>query len=119
MTAPGLIEYHVSYHANVRPVAWPLPERKPDDTPARRSMRSILDEVAAKYGLTVEQLRSHGQPGDRDWYVAHPRQEAMWMMWQQEHLSLPRIGRFLGGRDHTTILHGCRAHEKRMAEGKV
>lgn len=29
--------------------------------------------------------------------------------------SLPTIGRWFGGRDHTTVLHGVRAHEARLA----
>lgn len=30
-------------------------------------------------------------------------------------LSLPEIGRRFGGRDHTTVLHGVRAVETRLA----
>jgi hypothetical protein len=30
------------------------------------------------------------------------------------HLSLPSIGRALGGLDHTTVLHGVQSHAKRM-----
>lgn len=31
-------------------------------------------------------------------------------------LSYPRIGRLLGGRDHTTIIHACRSVERALLE---
>lgn len=41
--------------------------------------------------------------------VARPRQVAMFLMRRLcPHLSFPEIGRRLGGRDHTTALHGVR-----------
>lgn len=54
-------------------------------------------------------------------FVSIPRQEVMWRLrmicWKDgspKH-SFPEIGRAIGGRDHTTALHGFRKHEKRMA----
>lgn len=44
--------------------------------------------------------------------IAHARQHAMWLL-RQEGYSYPQIGRAFGGRDHTTALHGVRAHEAR------
>ncbi|MGB9673112.1 MAG: helix-turn-helix domain-containing protein, partial [Anaerolineales bacterium] len=38
---------------------------------------------------------------------ALPRQIAMYLLHKDANLSLPQIGEVLGGRDHTTILHGC------------
>lgn len=44
-----------------------------------------------------------------------PRQRLMYEVNKEfPHLSLPQIGRMFGQRDHTTILHGLRAHEERM-----
>lgn len=34
-------------------------------------------------------------------------------------MSFPQIGRFMGGRDHSTIIHGIRAIEARMERDKV
>lgn len=82
----------------------------------RKTMRTIAEEVAAKHLISVDELR-----GDcRHKYAAHPRHEAMWAMRQvrcadgSHRYSLPLIGRFFG-RDHTTVLAACRAHERRMA----
>lgn len=79
----------------------------------RITMSEIAELIAATYGLSVEELLGPA----RHKSVSHARQHAMWLMRQQPHLSLPQIGRFLGGRDHTTILHGVRRYEQRMAEG--
>jgi chromosomal replication initiator protein len=40
---------------------------------------------------------------------------AMWLCKQMPSRSLPEIGRRLGGRDHTTVMHGV----KRVEELKV
>jgi chromosomal replication initiation ATPase DnaA len=40
------------------------------------------------------------------------RFEAMWRMARETGASLNQIGRQLGGRHHTTVLHGIRAYEK-------
>lgn len=81
--------------------------------PARaNSMAAILAGVATKHGLTVAEMKGPG----RARRVAWPRQEAMWLIYLTGRYSRPQIGRFLGNRDHTTVLHGCREHEKRMAQ---
>lgn len=69
----------------------------------------ILALVAAKYGLTVDDLK--GRKRTRA-YTA-PRNEAMHVLHSHGH-SMPAIGRILGGRDHTTIWNGIRRHERRM-----
>ena len=40
--------------------------------------------------------------------IARPRQILMWILYRNTGKSLPAIGRTLGGRDHSTILHGVR-----------
>ncbi|WP_433935166.1 helix-turn-helix domain-containing protein [Brevundimonas diminuta] len=65
--------------------------------------RQVADFVAERHGLTFQQLISP----HRVTRIARPRQIAMYVMREVcPHLSLPAIGRLLGGRDHTTILHG-------------
>lgn len=76
------------------------------------TMALILVHVADKYDLTVAELRGKR----RVHRIAHPRQEAMWMM-RQAGKSLPQIGAYLN-RDHTTVLHGVRRHEARLAANR-
>ena len=76
----------------------------------RVTMREIIADIAGLYGFTVEELTGPGRTKG----VSNARQHAMYLMAQQQHLSLPQIGRFLGNRDHTTVLHGVRAHKARM-----
>ena len=72
------------------------------------TMREIAAQVAARYGLTVDDLKG---PETARRY-SRPRHEAMWLM-KQAGRSYPQIGAFLGGRDHTTAMHGVKAHEAR------
>ena len=40
--------------------------------------------------------------------IVRPRQTAMWLAREMTNHSLPEIGQYYGGRDHTTVLHACR-----------
>lgn len=72
----------------------------------------ILRDVAERYDVGVDEIV--GPSRVRQFVV--PRQEVMWRARHETPLSLPQIGQRLGGRDHTTVLHGVRQHERRMAE---
>ena len=48
----------------------------------------------------------------RTFRIVKARQIAMWLAKRFTSRSLPDIGRCIGGRDHTTVLHGCRRAEK-------
>lgn len=74
-----------------------------------KTVKQILDEVAAKHGIKLWELQSPRRAVP----VVAARQEACYRLRFEKRLSLPEIGRKLGGRDHTTILHGCRAHARR------
>jgi chromosomal replication initiator protein len=67
------------------------------------SVERILRAVARHYGLDEEDLTG---PSRRR-QVSVPRQLCMYLMREVTETSLPKIGELLGGRDHTTILHGC------------
>jgi len=64
---------------------------------------SILQAVADFYNLSVEELTGTS----RRQSVARPRQVACYLLRQEAGASLPQIGQWLGGRDHTTVLHAC------------
>lgn len=70
----------------------------------------IIVAVASDYGLGKGDLVGRS----RRFPVVRARQEAMWRLRTLRGLSLAQIGRMLGGRDHTTILHGVRRHEARL-----
>lgn len=78
---------------------------------SRQRWRSIVAEVADKYGMTPAELLAQ----DMRRKAARPRQEAMFRVRSETPLSLQEIGRRLGGRHHSTIIHGIRAHVSRMA----
>jgi chromosomal replication initiator protein len=62
----------------------------------------ILESVCRYYEISPEMLR--GKQRDRD--IVWPRQVAMYLMREETSASLLQIGAALGGRDHTTIMHG-------------
>lgn len=80
--------------------------------PARSTAKRIIAQVAEQHGLTAAELLG----ATRVRSIAYARQEAMWRISRELGRSLPEIGRMMGGRDHTTVLHGIRAHERRLAE---
>jgi chromosomal replication initiator protein len=67
------------------------------------SANEVLHVVAQHFGVTLEALRGKA----RDHTIAWPRQVAMYLLREETSASLCQIGRHLGGRDHTTIMHGC------------
>ena len=75
------------------------------DTRPATSPDAILQAVARYYGVSLEDLRGKA----RDRKVVTPRQVAMYLLREEARLSLPEIGHMLGGRDHSTVLHGHRA----------
>lgn len=72
---------------------------------ARRivTLEDVLEAVADHYRVEASALVGPSRRRD----VSHPRQVAMYLMRGLTSYSLPAIGATLGGRDHSTILHGC------------
>jgi chromosomal replication initiator protein len=67
------------------------------------SPERIVKEVAQHFSLSEKELTGRS----RARAVSVPRQLAMFLIRQETDASLPQIGQILGGRDHTTIMHGC------------
>jgi len=61
----------------------------------------VVDLVARSFNLTKERLISR----DRSRNVALPRQIAMYLLRRESDISLPQIGKVLGGRDHSTVVY--------------
>lgn len=88
-----------------------IPSLLPDDvTPTSRiRAHEVAEYVAAMHGRTLDDLASQR----RTVAFARPRQIAMHCIKQLcPHMSYPAIGRILGGRDHSTVMHG----ERRIAD---
>lgn len=77
------------------------------------SMERIALDVALEHGITLAELTGPARHRRQAW----PRQEAMARMHEAGY-SLSQIARFLD-RDHTTILHGVRAHKARQQEAQA
>ena len=91
-------------------VARALDSIGPSQALRRPTAERILAVATAHFDLARDELTGPR----RDARVVTPRQIAMYLMRQDAGLTLPEIGRVLGGRDHTTVLHGCRKIERRL-----
>ena len=72
------------------------------------SIENIQKTVADYFKIRVADLLSKS----RSRSIARPRQVAMALAKELTNHSLPEIGDAFGGRDHTTVLHGCRRIEE-------
>lgn len=80
------------------------------------SIENIQKTVAEYYKIRVADLLSK----KRSRSIARPRQVGMALAKELTNHSLPEIGDAFGGRDHTTVLHGCRRIESlRETEKRV
>lgn len=76
---------------------------------SRISARAVIEYVGARHGLDYAVMAGV----HRAVRVARPRQLAMYCAHTLcPHVSSKMIGRLLGDRDHTTILHGIRKIER-------
>ena len=67
------------------------------------SIDLIQKTVSSFFDITKEHMLAKR----RTRAVAYPRQVAMFLSREMTDHSLPDIGSFFGGRDHTTVLHAC------------
>lgn len=73
-------------------------------------LKTIATHTARHFALRVAELRS----ASRRRGVVLARDVAMYLSRQLTRKSLKQIGEYFGGRDHTTVLHGCRKTESLM-----
>ncbi len=67
----------------------------------RVTMESVIKIVAERFNLTPGQLKMKTNARQ----ISYPRQIAMYLVRDLTQASLPEIGRFFGGKHHTTVLH--------------
>ncbi len=103
----------------VRKVATPAPKPEPEpvkpdyvrdwmqlaipESTKPAAHRLILRMVAEAFGVTYLDLIGQTRVAK----VVLPRQIAFYIMRHHTALSFPMIGKFVGNRDHTTVLHGA------------
>ncbi len=75
----------------------------PEQTRASIDPQRILSDVANYYGLKVDDLVAR----NRRRSVSIPRQIAMYLLIHEIGLPPTQVGRLLGGRDHSTVIHGA------------
>jgi chromosomal replication initiator protein len=80
------------------------------------TIENIQKTVAEYYKIRTSDLHSNR----RSRSITRPRQLAMALSKELTNHSLPEIGAAFGGRDHTTVLHGCRKiAELRESDNKI
>jgi chromosomal replication initiator protein len=76
------------------------------------SLDEIQRHVAEHFDIRVADMKSSRRPKS----IAFPRQIAMYLTRLLTSCTLQEIGEAFGGKDHSTIIHGCRLVEKRLNE---
>ena len=125
MKADGSVSIHADDRA-YKPLNWMSPPcRLTEDEDGRiwlvenksgEQLRITIEEiqkrVAEHYNIRLADMHS----ARRSVAIARPRQVAMYLAKTLTIRSLPEIGRIMGGRDHTTILHGVRKITRLMVD---
>ncbi|MFH1198553.1 MAG: chromosomal replication initiator protein DnaA [Candidatus Omnitrophota bacterium] len=101
--------------ALIRTIAYSLLEEEPITLDlAKEVLKDLLKEpkklitvdfiqrcCAEEFGISLQELKTK----KRNKNIVLPRQVAMYLSRELTELSLPEIGGFFGGKDHTTVLH--------------
>jgi chromosomal replication initiator protein len=74
----------------------------------RISVDSIVKAVGERFEMTPSQLKQKSNTRQ----IAYPRQIAMYLAKELTQASLPEIGRYFGGKHHTTVLHSVQKIEE-------
>ena len=74
------------------------PDAKREITP-----ELIIEIVAEHFNITPADIVSQKRSAN----IAYPRQIVMYLCRQMTTTSLQNVGKILGNRDHTTVIHGC------------
>lgn len=91
---------------NVKKILKDIPAR--GDGKKNISGKSILKIVADFFDIDQNEIL--GQKRTKN--LVYPRQLSMYLMRHEINYSFPNIGKELGGKDHSTVMHGCKKIEK-------
>ena len=107
----SLLAYSVVYNSNVN---MRLAERvikravKVDDNPL--TVDEILDTVCNHFSVTLSAVNSKSRKHD----LVIARQVTMYLAQKYTKMPASRIGRLVGNRDHSTVIHSCAQVENRL-----
>jgi chromosomal replication initiator protein len=73
------------------------------EAPTSATMQAVLDAAIGFYGVKLSDLQAKKKTRS----IARPRQVVMYLARKHTRHSLEEIGGYLGGRDHTTVMHGA------------
>ena len=76
----------------------------------RVTRAGVINAVTGHYGVTLRDLCGRTRTKE----IVTPRQVAMYLLREETEASLLEIGHELGGRDHTTVMHGIRQIERAL-----
>ncbi len=113
--------------ALIRTIAYSLLEEKPISLELTKEvLRDLLKEpkrlitvdfilrcVAEEFGVSLQEIKLKR----RNKNIVLPRQIAMYLSRELTELSLPEIGDFFGGKDHTTVLHSYNKIKEDLKKG--
>ncbi|MCI5517595.1 chromosomal replication initiator protein DnaA [Roseburia sp. MUC/MUC-530-WT-4D] len=74
------------------------------DKPKEITPQLIIEVVSEHFQISLDQMISKNRSSD----IAKPRQIAMYLCKNMTDIPLDTIGSLLGGRDHSTIIHGIK-----------
>ena len=79
-----------------------------------REPQYLLRRVAEKFRVSVDDIKGRS----RKIHVAMARTAACYLLRQNTSMTYHEIGNFLGGRDHSTIIHSVQVAEKTIQHHK-
>ena len=112
----SLMAYSIVYHCNIDMM---LVERvvkravKVDDMPL--TIDDILDRVCRAYEVTPNAVKGRSRKKE----LVMPRQLTMYIANKYTNIPATRIGKLVGSRDHSTVLHSIAKIEEMLAVDKV
>ncbi len=85
------------------------------DKPKEITPQLIIEVVSEHFQISIDQMISK----NRSSQIARPRQIAMYLCKNMTDTSLDSIGSLLGGRDHSTIIHGINKIDEEYASNET
>jgi chromosomal replication initiator protein len=80
--------------------------------PIAYGVDAILDTVAVEFGCQVKELKSAMKSRG----ISLPRHISMYLIRKYTEKTYPQIGELVGGKDHTTVIHGVKRVSKLLSE---